>query len=211
MTRQCRIIGFVLLTGLGLVVGVLLRRVTAEDVGVPSERATVGISEARSSVAARPRLPQAAVSRGDLRHGDTPQYHPRDSAEWQGMLVDLSMQANCESSMQCGLAMACRSGRCGPCTRDSECGEGEGCVLDHCLLQAAIGCRSRSGCGAHELCVLSGYSADPRSNAELTSRCMTPDGGARERDSLTSRDVVPAERTPVRADDLLRELEGLQP
>jgi len=139
-------------------------------------------------------------------------YAPRDPLEWQGMLVDLSMQASCESSAQCGLAMSCQHGRCGPCVSDGDCAVGEGCVLDHCLRLGSIACRSFRDCTTGELCALSGYSADPRGNSDMEANCLAASGG-RPQDvrQLPFRDVVPSEPTPVRADEMLRELKEATP
>jgi hypothetical protein len=98
--------------------------------------------------------------------------HPRDPSEWQGMLVDLDSMAPCDTTERCGLAMVCHSGKCGPCVVDEHCAMGEVCVLDHCVLQDNAHCRSYRDCGDGELCVLSGYSSDPRGNAEMLARCQ---------------------------------------
>ncbi len=110
----------------------------------------------------------------------------RDANEWQGMRVDLSRQAFCQSSSGCGLAMACKDGVCGPCAEDDDCAIGEGCVLEHCLRRSSISCRNRRGCGADELCLLSGYSADPRGNRDIKSYCNAPFGGTAQKEESLS-------------------------
>jgi hypothetical protein len=93
------------------------------------------------------------------------------------MRVDLTNQALCAAVDGCGLAMACRAGRCGPCAVDGDCASGEACVLEHCVPATAVGCRGRRDCGAGELCVLSGYSDDPRGNRDLRATCIGDTGG----------------------------------
>lgn len=102
------------------------------------------------------------------------EYAPREAGEWQGMLVNLSLQASCDESSRCGLGMACNLGRCGPCSGDGDCASGERCVLQHCIPEENAHCRSRHDCGDTNLCVLSGYSSDARGNAETSSFCLGP-------------------------------------
>jgi len=107
-------------------------------------------------------------------------YHPRPPDEWQGMRVNLTLQATCEESAGCGLAMACRDGRCGPCEVDSDCAGGEVCVLDHCVRRELANCRRRADCGYGELCFLSGYSPEARTNADTRPTCLAGTGGDEE-------------------------------
>ena len=98
------------------------------------------------------------------------------------MLVDLSQRQYCEASSYCGFALACLPDqKCGACTRDEQCGTGEVCALDHCVVAANAGCRSRADCtaaGPDALCQLSGLSGgDPRGNAGMRSYCQVPRGG----------------------------------
>jgi hypothetical protein len=141
---------------------------------------------------------------------EAPVYHPRPPDEWQGMLVNTAMQAICDRSERCGLAMACLSGRCGPCQRDHECASGEACVLDHCLALGNVGCRSARSCrGPEELCVLTGYSNDPRGNASMRSLCQSSRGGRPQRPEdfpTQPASPVPYAPTPVSPTDLLRTL-----
>lgn len=109
-----------------------------------------------------------------------PKLHPRAESEWQGMLVDTSLQAICEGENSCGLAMACVDNRCGPCSSDSQCGAGEVCVLDHCLVAEQSTCRTASDCGTGELCVLNGYSNDPRGNQQTRSYCQASKSGKQQ-------------------------------
>ena len=110
--------------------------------------------------------------------------HARDPYEWQGMLVDLTTRQVCDISSRCGLAMACRDGRCGPCARDADCADGEGCVLDHCLLRDAIECRSTKEC-TEAICMLTEYAAYGRGNATMQAKCFSLVGG-RQRQAETS-------------------------
>jgi hypothetical protein len=107
-----------------------------------------------------------------------PKYFPRPASEWQGMLVNTAMQATCEVSARCGLAMACHEGKCGACTADSDCAGGEVCAVDHCVRQEHAACRHRSDCAGNELCVLSGYSTDVRGNGDMTATCRADGGGS---------------------------------
>ena len=96
----------------------------------------------------------------------------RPQDEWQGMPVDLSTQAECEGATSCGLAMACLGPRCGPCARDSQCGDGEACVLQHCVRASLVACRSKRDCN-QGYCILSGYSDGPRGNEDMRAFCST--------------------------------------
>ena len=138
-----------------------------------------------------------------------PMYHPRPADEWQGMRVDLSIQALCSGADSCGLAMACNGQKCGPCSNDGDCAAGEACVLDHCLRAEQVTFRGRADCAIGQLCVLSGYSADPRGNADLRSSCLTPVGG-RERATEPERYQVtePAHPAPIEAPGLLDDVEA---
>lgn len=138
-----------------------------------------------------------------------PVYHPRDEHEWQGMLVDLSMRAVCEGAGSCGLAAACIDGQCGPCDADAQCGEGEVCVLDHCVLSRNVRCRSRHDCSGDDArCVLSGYSSDPRGNGDMRAECVTPRGGLAQTDAPPI-EGIPAPPPPVNADELLDSVRAL--
>lgn len=126
-----------------------------------------------------------------------PVLHPRAPEEWQGMKVDLSLQPPCLEALHCGQAMACdlAAHRCGPCAADADCGAGEACVLDHCVLDSNVACRRRSDCGEDALCVLSGLSPGARGNAEMRAYCQSNTDGEREEtppgeDQATAR--VPA-------------------
>lgn len=208
MNRRLRIAAFAALMLIGVLAGALLKRTVtgAPMLGFDARGARAEIGAIGRPSTAKPALPpQSITPLSHARSAPAPKYHPRDLTEWQGMLVDLSLQANCELSTQCGLAMACHDGKCGPCTRDDQCGTGEGCVLDHCLLQSGIGCRSRRDCAPDELCVLSGYSDDARSNGELTAQCLAAKGGLDE-PIVSPRKNLPGGPTPVRADEMMRDL-----
>jgi hypothetical protein len=105
---------------------------------------------------------------------EAPQYKERQPGEWDGMLVDMTVQPGCVAEMPCGLARACVEGKCVACESDSDCRPGEGCVLDHCLIATKIQCRSSKQCSSTAKCVLSGYSGDVRGNADMISRCVSP-------------------------------------
>jgi hypothetical protein len=138
----------------------------------------------------------AEAEDGPQRHVlAAPVYHPRPAEEWQGMLVDLSLQPGCDRPDGCGLAMACIAGRCGPCRIDGECAAGESCVLDHCVPGAGVGCRSVSDCAEDEVCVLSGYSPGPRGNDALTAYCQTRSGGVEDEDE--PRPEPPFDAQPI--------------
>lgn len=119
----------------------------------------------------------AAAPVRELNTAPAPKYKARDPEEWQGMLVNLSRQSLCDREEACGLAMACLEEKCGPCDRDRQCARGEVCVLEHCLMAANVGCRSRKECAPDSLCQLSGYSSDPRGNRDMLSRCRPSFGG----------------------------------
>lgn len=132
-----------------------------------------------------------------------PTYLPRDPEEWQGMLVDVGFEPDCEQSTSCGWARACVDGRCTACRGDNDCSEGEVCVLDHCLLEANTDCRSRVECG-DDVCILNGFSTDPRNNADMRAQCGDTRGG-REQVPLEQTpwvDPGPAQRPEIDADEL---------
>jgi hypothetical protein len=114
------------------------------------------------------------VDEGTLPYEPT----PRDTSEWQGMLVNTAQPAACDVTSRCGLALSCRQGRCLPCRVDSDCSSSEGCALDHCVRSERLHCRSRRECGADALCVLTGYSADVRNNATMSAHCSSNNGAA---------------------------------
>jgi hypothetical protein len=150
-----------------------------------------------------------------------PQYHPRDPAEWQGMLVNMAMRPTCENSALCGLATACIENRCGPCEADGDCGRGEVCVLDHCVKKDHVTCRRRADCQSDALCVLTGYSSDPRGNADMKALCQPNHGPTlwlasawRERRKSAPPAAPPSSAAPVQqtvADKLLSEIKEEKP
>ncbi|MCB9649703.1 MAG: hypothetical protein H6730_24360 [Deltaproteobacteria bacterium] len=143
-----------------------------------------------------------------------PRFHPRAAEEWQGMKVDLSLQPPCMESFHCGQAMACNVAehRCGPCEVDADCGSGEACVLDHCVLDSNVSCRHRADCGEDALCVLSGLSAGVRGNAEMRAYCQsntlgTPEEApTAEHDSSATHPAEPQEHPTVYGGALLESL-----
>lgn len=152
----------------------------------------VGVSPGRSvrTVASPPPAPETARAQSELdRALGPPRWHPRPDGEWQGMLVNLNVQPPCDGPGLCGLARACKNGRCGPCEFDAECAPGESCVLDHCVRSANVHCRRRADCGPRSTCVLSGYSAGVRGNQEMRAYCLAMESGA-------SRGPAPPETPP---------------
>lgn len=110
------------------------------------------------------------VSQIDVPSGNAAE---RDAREWQGMLVNTAISAQvCRQSTDCGRALSCTSrGRCGACQGDSECGSGETCVLQHCLIAEKTTCHSFAECAAGAVCIIVGNPVGPRGNAELTTAC----------------------------------------
>ncbi len=118
-------------------------------------------------------------------------FHPRAADEWQGWRVDLSLRPGCDRSSRCPGGLACLADRqCGPCSHDTDCGKGEACVLDRCLLTELAGCRSREDCLDDQLCIMTEPSPDARGNRTMKSFCSRPE------------DIVPPrqERAAVEAD-----------
>jgi hypothetical protein len=149
-------------------------------------------------------MPENASEGASSDAPGAPVYHPRDKSEWQGMLVNMSMRALCKGARSCGLAAACMDGRCGPCATDGQCGDGERCVLDHCVLAPNVHCRSHRDCfGTDALCVLSGYSSDPRGNADMRADCLVPRGGKALPDDLQLSVGIPAPAPEVNAGELM--------
>jgi hypothetical protein len=172
-TSQSRLLTVVVVLA-GLVLGYLaFRPHETAPVAAPPPPVPVG-----SPGAAPAAVPSTASVAAELPAAPQ-RLHPRDPGEWQGMLVDLSRRPPCGQSARCGMALACREdGLCGPCRTDGDCAVGEGCVLDHCVPSAQVGCRRRADCaGEDAVCLLTGYSADPRGNAGMRSECLEKKGG----------------------------------
>jgi len=137
--------------------------------GLAAESGGRGIPAARGD---DDTIPVSSGPRGPVQRAAV--YHPRDSAEWQGMRIDLRFQPACENSDSCGLAKACVNGRCGPCRVDRDCAKGESCVWDHCLRDGNIECRSTRDCsGNGAKCIYTGYSPDARGNGEMKALCVS--------------------------------------
>jgi hypothetical protein len=129
---------------------------------------------------------------------------PRAASEWQGMLVNTTFQASCDTSSRCGLAMACHAGRCGACTQDAQCGSGEVCSMQHCVSAPNAACRARSDCPISELCMLTGYSDDARGNGDMRAYCSgSPPALARtvESDAAELAELAQAEAAPLSIDN----------
>lgn len=189
------------LCGVGFYLGLSAR----ETIASPQELGLRGALErVGTSPESRVRQQDVEQTTGHVQAGQEPAFRERDSREWQGMLVRLDQRALCDTSIRCGLAAACISGLCGPCENDEQCGAGEVCVLDHCLLRANVGCRGRRECAASESCVMSGYSPDARGNLKLKSRCGAPYGDA---DAQPTADPNPIDSAPPAVDPHVLQLE----
>jgi hypothetical protein len=102
----------------------------------------------------------------------------RPEGEWQGIPV-CAPYPPCSSSDHCGVALACIDSKCRGCTQDDQCANGEGCVLDHCVPEANIGCHVRADCKAGELCILNGLtSGTVRANEDTRAYCQGSSGGS---------------------------------
>ena len=179
-----------LLCGLAYVAGVQLApRQTTEDSVDVQRTQTLPVAQVPDRISRDPmqtagadgssNVPTLAADVHRVRHEGVPRYHPRASGEWQGMLVNMTLRAACDASWRCGLAMACKAdGRCGPCERDTECADGEVCVLDHCLRRELASCHTTRDCTERGTpCILTGYSVGARGNSEMRSLCQSSSGG----------------------------------
>jgi hypothetical protein len=119
------------------------------------------------------------------------------------MLIDMGVRALCDTSSRCGLAMACDEGKCGPCTEDAGCAEGEACVLDHCVRQEHAECHSWRDCQSGALCVLSGYSSDPRGNRDMRAQCQAVEGQGAQPEATELVRGLPAPPPEVSGTELL--------
>lgn len=133
-------------------------------------------------------------------HG-TDNFFFRDPAEWQGMRINMDRLASCGESGICGMALACVGGKCVPCTSDDECESGEVCSLDHCVLESQADCRSFKDCDAG-LCLLTGYSSDPRGNIGMKAYCSTDKGGFVQDPESEPRPII--EEAPERTMSIRR-------
>jgi hypothetical protein len=189
----------------GLVLGIGLHGLLAgaSPVDVAARDRRTASAEVTRSHRAPPQLAPAAatpdrsvVTRGaggrdPARPGVGPAiaYAPRDPSEWQGMLVNTTFQALCDTSSRCGLAMACHAGRCGPCASDAECAAGEVCAMQHCVSAPLATCRGRADCPSGELCMLTGYADDARGNGGMHAYCSgSPPAEARRQDEQAALD-----------------------
>jgi len=153
----------------------------------------LGISDHKN-----PRHTPTTRSNSDAHAEPSPSYQPeldffpRRQGEWQGWLVNLGIRAPCSDHNICGLALACVSGLCGPCTEDWQCEDGEVCALDHCLRSGKAGCRSRDDCRAGEICLMNGAMLGLRGNAEVHTNCENPNDTAQ-----TEKDPAPDRKPTV--------------
>ena len=104
--------------------------------------------------------------------------------------------------------MACIEGTCGPCVRDSQCADGESCVLDHCVPEESVACQTRNDCANDELCILTGYSNDPRGNADMQAKCLADTGGKSQEESPVEDEEAIHVPSPVESAFLLDELKA---
>jgi hypothetical protein len=156
------------------------------------------------SVLERPR-PSDRISPAAIPPPPAPssRFQPRDPEEWQGMLLDTDPPPPCEAADGCGLARACKGGKCVACELDSDCASGEGCVLDHCLRKEHITCRRRADCDRESLCILSGYTSKRRGNEDMRSFCAGRGTGANHMPNTDPPATVDT-RKSLPNDDLLK-------
>jgi hypothetical protein len=125
-------------------------------------------------------VPAAAI----LTEGVELRFVERAAEEWQGMRVPDYPRPICNETAGCGGGLTCLpDGTCGACTRDDQCLRDEVCALDHCLKRANVTCRRKANCdqsNGRALCILSGYSEDPRHNADMRSECNADNGPPRK-------------------------------
>ena len=172
-------------------------------------RAPVRIARSRApAVVPEPEAPPSEHALFNRAIGAPPRFAPRDPEEWQGMRPDLSVNPPCETSADCPLARACLQGACGPCQKDGDCSPDEACVLSNCVRSERVGCRSYKDCGSRELCVLTGYSDDPRGNGDTVAKCNTQVPGSRP--PLPPAPTEDTRTAPLPNRDLMDEAEKLQ-
>jgi hypothetical protein len=121
-------------------------------------------------------------------------YHPRAEGEWQGMPVDIAVTPYCEKTDDCQLARACSEQVCTVCLENRDCGAGEVCVLDHCLLEENASCTEAKDCPSNELCMLESTGSDAlsdrRGNKFLLAECTT-NGHGKNREQPKVEAVLP--------------------
>lgn len=155
-----------------------------------------------------PAFQRPSVASGEADDSEPPAFPPppksrykaRPEGEWQGMLVDLASQPPCLDGAYCGLGRACVDEVCTACESDSDCGNGEACVLDHCLIEDRVKCRSTRECPTDSMCILSGYTPDPRGNGGMDATCVSLTGGSGSSDDLglTAEQAAAAAAQPQR-------------
>lgn len=176
-------LGTALLAAAGLGAFFMVRR-TTDKAAVTRSQIRLGPSGLPGSPGALPR--QRSL---DVSYSVAPQVNPlvpvpsrkrkpRSPDEWQGMLVDQSLEPPCGRSIDCSFALACKHGKCGACEEDPDCGVNEVCVLDHCVLRSKATCRRRGDCSVAQICVLTGFSNDDRNNENMESVCLDLAGGS---------------------------------
>lgn len=133
-----------------------------------------------------------------------PRWHARPEGEWDGMLVNLNVTPPCESPAGCGMARACKNGKCMPCEVDVDCASGESCVLDHCVKSANVSCRRRADCASGSVCILSGYSSGIRGNENMRAFCLAILSGADQLPPAPENPPKKDSRTEVPDDELLQ-------
>lgn len=143
---------------------------------------------------------QGSSGRRSLEEPREEQYKRRAPEEWQGRPQDVRFREPCNDFGSCGYARACVNGVCGPCDSDSDCLQGERCVLDSCLLAEAVSCRTRADCGAEELCLIEEEQGSNgwRGNGVLFSGCSKD---ARVRAAAVAQTDSASQRRPTDAPD----------
>lgn len=139
-----------------------------------------------------------------------PKWQVRPAGEWDGMLVNLNVTPPCESPSGCGMARACKGGKCQPCVYDVECAPGETCVLDHCVKTENVSCRRRTECPEGSICLLSGYSNGVRGNENMKAYCVASASGEQRSPSRPAPKAVKDTRPHLPDDDLLNRAKAAQ-
>ena len=199
-----------------------LEREDGTPVVAAAHRAKLRARPQAPSSEAMPTARQEPASRASPRPGArvsvVRSFFPRDPNEWDGGLVPNSAEdmPECDVSARCGMALACRSGRCGACTADEDCAPRERCALDRCLPRANVACTSRKQCTkVNELCLLTDdASPGPRANENLRSICWSSEHAPalrpQTREATAPRPASPIPYNQVNADRMIEELRASQ-
>jgi len=104
------------------------------------------------------------------------EYFLRPEGEWQGYRVSKSDLKRCATTAVCRRGLACSENKCGACSADAPCLDGEMCVLDHCIPKSQVECLRRVDCEQNGYCVLVGSTSGKRGNENLRAVCMAEKG-----------------------------------